>query len=138
MANTSSFENAIHIDRDTRTIELSKNFDKAASRFGTREYEALQQVRKDYPNFTIVVKSVRNKADHYKGLTYDFMEKYIASHDDEKTTIMAEFLDLRGLSEEAIAFGAEPLSYGEIKAWFFKKFPEIEAFQKRREAALAA
>ena len=132
-----TFENALRINRTNRTIEVTKAFDKAASRFGTREYEALQQVRKDYPDFAIVVKTVRTKADHFKGLTYDFMEKYIASHDDAEAR-MAEFNDLRATSDEAQAFGAEALSYGEIKAWFFKNYPEIEAFQKRREDALAA
>lgn len=132
-----NFENSVRINRSARTIEVTKTFDKAASRFGTPEYEALQQVRKDYPNFTIVVKTVRTKADHFAGLTYSFMEKYIASHDDANER-MATFMDLRGKSEEALAFGAEALSYGEIKAWFFKQYPEIEAFQKRRESALAA
>ncbi len=97
----------------------------------------MQQVRKDYPDFAVVVKTIRNKADHFKGLTYDFMEKYIASHDNADA-LMAEFNDLRATSDEAVAFGAEALSYGEIKAWFFKNYPEIEAFQKRRESALAA
>ena len=115
-----TFENSVRIVRSSRTIEVTKTFDKAASRFGTREYEAMQQVRKDYPDFAIVVKTVRNKADHFKGLTYDFMEKYIASHDDDEKSIMKVFNDL------------------EIKAWFFKTYPEIEAFQKRRESALAA
>ena len=133
-----TFENSVRINRNSRTIEVSKSFDKAASRFGTREYEAMQQVRKDYPSFTVVVKTVRNKADHFKGLTYDFMEKYITSHDDDAKSIMKAFKDLRGQSDEAKLFGAEALSYGEIKAWFFKTYPEIEAFQKRRESALAA
>ena len=132
-----TFENSVRINRNSRTIEVTKSFDKAASRFGTDEYQAMQQVRKDYPDFAIVVETVRTKADHFKGLTYDFMEKYIASHDnaDER---MAEFNDLRAKSEDAQAFGVESLSYGEIKAWFFKNYPEIEAFQKRREDALVA
>ena len=132
-----NFENSVRINRTTRTIEVTKSFDKAASRYGSEAYNALQQVRKDYPDFAVVVKTVRTKADHFKGLTYDFMEKYIASHEnaDER---MAEFNDLRAKSEDAQAFGFEALSYGEIKAWFFKNYPEIEAFQKRRESALAA
>ncbi len=137
MANNTSFENSVRIVRSSRTIEVTKSFDKAASRFGTREYEALQQVRKDYPDFAIVVKTVRTKSDRFKGLTYDFMEKYIASHDDADERL-ATFNDLRAKSEEAQAFGYGSLSYGEIKAWFFKNYPEIEAFQQRRENALAA
>ena len=137
MANSTSFENAIRVNRTNRTIEVSKSFDKAASRFNTREYEALQQVRRDYPDYRIVVKTTRTKADHFKGLTYGFMEKYIASHDDAEAR-MAEFNDLRGTSDEAQAFGAVAHSYGEVKAWFFKTYPEFEAFQKRCESALAA
>ena len=132
-----NFENSVRIIRTNRTIEVSKSFDKAASRFGTREYEAMQQVRKDYPSFTVVVKTVRTKADHFKGLTYDFMEKYIASHDDAEAR-MAKFNDLRATSDEALALGAEAASYIEIKAWFLKTYPEFAAFQKRREDALAA
>ena len=132
-----TFENSVRINRNSRTIEVSKSFDKAASRYGSDAYNALQQVRKDYPDFAIVVKTVRTKADHFKGLTYDFMEKYIASHDDAEAR-MAAFNDLRATSDEAVAFGAEAASYGEIRAWFFKQYPEIEAFQQRRESALAA
>ncbi len=134
---TANFSSAVRIIRNSRTIEVSKSFDKAASRFGTREYEAMQQVRKDYPDFTVVVKTVRTKADHFKGLTYDFMEKYIASHDDAEAR-KAEFDNLRGKSEEAQLLGAAARSYGEIKAWFFKSYPEFEAFQRRCEQALAA
>ena len=97
---------------------------------------AMVKVLQDNPGFRVVVKKAP-KADRYKGLTYDFMEKYIASHDNAEAR-MAEFADLRATSDEAVAFGAEALSYGEIKAWFFKNYPEIEAFQKRREGALAA
>lgn len=131
------FDTSVRINRNNRTIEVTKSFDKAASRFGTDEYTALQQVRKDYPDFAIVVKTVRTKADHFAGLTYDFMEKYIASHDNADEN-MATFMDLRGKSDEAQFFGVDALSYGEIKKWFFKNYPEIEAFQRRREQALAA
>ena len=90
---TTNFENSVRINRTARTIEVTKSFDKAASRFGTLEYEALQKVRKDYPDFTIVVKSTRTKADHFKGLTYDFMEKYIKAHN---TDLLSEFYTLTG------------------------------------------
>ncbi len=58
-------------------------------------------------------------------------------HDDADKRL-AEFNDLRGTSDEAQAYGAAAHSYGEVKAWFFKTFPEFEAFQKRCESALAA
>ena len=66
------------------------------------------------------------------------IEKYIMAHDDEEKSIMAEYKSLRGMSDEAEAACAESLSYGEIKAWFLKEFPEIAEFHKKREAMLAA
>ena len=132
-----NFSSAIRINRKTRTIEITKSFNKAASRFGTDEYEVMQKVLNDHPGFRVEVKITRTKVDHFKGLTYEFMEKYIASHDDADNR-MKEFNDLRATSEEAQLYGAVAVSYGEIKAWFIKVYPEIEEFQKRRETALAA
>ena len=66
------------------------------------------------------------------------MKKYIAAHDDEQKSIMAEFEMLRGTSEEAKEALADSASYKEIKEWFLKKFPAIAEFHKKREAALAA
>ena len=134
---TTNYSSAIRINRKASTIEINKSFDKAASRFGTDEYNALLQARKDHPGYRVVVKSVAKSRDHFKGLTYDFMERYIATHDNADEN-MAMFNDLRATSEEAQLLGADAASYGEIKAWFFKTYPEIEAFQKRRETALAA
>jgi len=136
--NTTNFSSSIRLIRSARTIEVTKSFYNAASRYGTDAYEAMQKVIQDNPGFRVVVKKApKTKTDHYKGLTYDFMEKYIASHDDAKAR-MAKFNDLRATSDEALALGAEAASYIEIKAWFFKTYPEFAAFQKRREDALAA
>ena len=132
-----NFENSVRVLRSSRTIEVTKAFDKASSRYGTAAYEAMQKVLQDNPGFRVVVKATKVKADLYKGLTYEFMEKYIASHDDAESR-MAEFDNLRATSDEALAVGAEALSYGEIKAWFLRTYPEFEAFQRRREQALAA
>ena len=137
MAINTNFEHSIRINRSSRTIEVSKGFDKASRRYGTAAYEAMLKVLQDNPGFRVVVKTVTVKTDLYKGLTYSFMEKYIASHDfaDEH---MATFNNLRAKGDEALEFGAEALSYGEIRAWFLKTYPEFAAFQARREAALAA
>ena len=137
MKNATNFEKAIRINTEKRAIEVTKNFNNASHRYGTEEYKALQNVRRDYPEFPVVVKTARTKVDHLKGLTYKFMEKYIASHDDAEAR-MAIFNDLRGKSDDALDFGMEALTYGQVKVWFLKTYPEIEAFQKRRESALAA
>lgn len=129
---------SITFNHKNHTILLTKKFSKAASRFGTEEYNDLMAARRDFPNYKVVVKSSSaRKKDSFKGLTYNFMEQYINAHDNAEANL-ASFNALRGLSDEAVSFGCNSATYGEIKAWFFKTYPEIEAFQKKRDALLAA
>lgn len=127
------------INTKARTIEMTKKFEKAASRFGSEEYNALQQARKDNPTFRPVVKSSTSKSkESYKGLTYEYMEKYIEAHDDDEKSIMAEYEMLRGISDEALEALAEPCSYSEMKDWFFDKFPAIKEYHEKREKVFEA
>ncbi len=129
------FKNAIKVNTKNREIVLTKKFEKASTRFGTEEYDALQEVRTAYPNYRVVVKKTQKKKESFKGLTYSFMENYIATHDNSEA-IMDEYNNLRGFSEAAVALGMESVSYGEIKEWFLNKYPEIRAFHEKREAIL--
>ena len=81
------------INEKKNAIELSKKEAAAAAKFGTREYKALQEARKDYPGFKVVTITRKStvKKESYKGLTYAYMETYIQKHDDENKTIMAEY-----------------------------------------------
>ena len=128
------------INTTNNTIEMSKKFAAAAKKFGTEEYKQLQEARRDYPNFKVVTttRKASSKRETYKGLTYDYMKKYIAAHDDEQKSIMAKFEMLRGTSDEAQEALADSASYKEIKEWFLKQFPAIAEFHKKREATLAA
>ena len=72
------------------------------------------------------------KKESYKGLTYEYMEKYIKAH-DEDGSIMAEYEMLRGISEEAEEAFAQSLSYMEMKDWFLHTYPAIADFHKKRE-----
>lgn len=120
----------------SRTIEVSKSFNNRASQYGTPEYNNLQNVRRDYPGFEVVVvaarKATKSNKPSYKGLTYDYMEKYISKHDDEKNSTMNEYMNLRAMTDEAEEACAEALSYQEIKVWFLDKFPEIASFHETR------
>lgn len=127
----------IVINSKKSVIEISKSFEKKASIVGSAEYEMLQKARRDYPTFTVATKRAAKKAkDNYRGLTYSYMEKYIKAHDDENDSIMKDYKELRALTDEAKEMMAEPLTYGEMKAWFFETFPEIEEFHAKREAIL--
>ena len=123
----------------TKKIEMSKTEAKAAGKLNSEKFDELHNLRAMYPTFEIEIKasSAKKKTD-YKGLTYDYMMKYIEAHDDEEKSIMAEFEMLRATSDEAKEALAESASYKEIKEWFLKKFPAIAKFHEKREAALAA
>ena len=123
----------------TKKIEMSKTEAKAAGKINSEKFNELNTLRTMYPTFEIEIKtSTAKKKSDYKGLTYGYMAKYIASHDDAEQSIMAEFEMLRGTSAEAQEALADSASYKEIKEWFLKKFPAIAEFHKKREAALAA
>ena len=125
----------------TKKIEMSKTEAKAAGKINSEKFNELHTLRTMYPTFEIEIKASTTKKsakENYKGLTYGYMAKYIASHDDDEQSIMAEFEMLRGTSAEAQEALADSASYKEIKEWFLKKFPAIAEFHKKREAALAA
>ena len=130
----------MNINMKKNAIELTKKEAAAAAKFGTTEYKQLQEARRDNPGFKVVTITRKStaKKESYKGLTYGYMEMYIQKHDDEEQSIMAEYMMLRGLSEEAEEALAESFTYQEMKEWFLKKFPAIAEFHKKREALLAA
>ena len=120
--------NSIVINDKSRTIEITKKFAAAAKIFGSQEYEDLQRARSHYPNYYVKVRSAARKADHFKGLTFDFMEKYIKNHKEE---LLSDFFILSGKNEkgEEQEFAAAA-TYGEIKKWFLKQFPELNIKRK--------
>ena len=74
----------IIVNEKKNTIEISKAFAKEAKVFGTDEYKNLQEVRRDYPQFKVAVKSISKKKDSFKGLTLDYMKNYIRKNDTEE------------------------------------------------------
>lgn len=111
----------ITINMNKRTIEITKAFEKKASKYGTTEYDDLMNVKRDNPNFRIVVKANKTKKDTLKGLTYEFMEQYIERHDDENNSNMVEFRKRTVKNDDNVKTD----SYGEVKKWFLATYPEI-------------
>ena len=128
------------INYTSMTIEMTKAESKAAGKFGTDAYKDLIAAMQQFPTYKILIvtRAATKKSCDYKGLTYDYMEKYIVSHDDENKSIMAEYQALRGKSDEAKDALAESCSYQEIKTWFLAKFPAIEKFHTMRQSLLNA
>ena len=127
----------IIINAAARTIEVTKTFAKSASKFGSPEYDELKAARLDNPSFRVVTVARKTARPKFKGLTYEYMEKYISTHDDEKQSVMGEYKVKRALTDEAKAGLAVSASYTEIKDWFFEKYPAVAQFHKTRAQILA-
>ena len=130
----------MNINMKKNAIELTKKEAAAAAKFGTTEYKQLQEARRDYPTFSVVTvtRKTTTKKNTFKGLTYEYMEMYIQKHDNDDQSIMAEYLMLRGKTDEAKEALAESYTYMKMREWFLAKFPAIAQFHKKREALLAA
>ena len=117
---------AIIVDYTTSTISLSSAFAKKAFTPGSAEYLQLTGVRRDYPDFRLVMRQFKTntKQEHYRGLTYGYMRDYITSHDQNAETALDELNELIGISK-CHSLGKR---YPTIKAWFLDRYPEVARF----------
>ena len=116
-------KNYAKINHADRTIVMDRTFAKNAAIVGSREYEQLQACRKDYPEYTVVHRTIKRNAakECYRGLTYGYMEEYIASHDDAEER-RSKYDELRLLAE------CHSIRYPRIKSWFLNTYPEVAEF----------
>ena len=117
-----------------RTIVLTKKEMTAASRYGSEAYKELQSARRDYPGFEIVTitRTVKTQRETFKGLTYEYMEKYIEAHDDSGS-IMVEFKIRCGTPIDPADQLPTPYTYAENKAWFLDKFKAVAKSYENRK-----
>jgi len=57
--------------------------------------------------------------------------KYIKEHTEENDERREEFSQMSGYVDGKKIELAETATYGEVKAWFLLKFPEIEEYNKK-------
>lgn len=127
--------NSITLNRKNRTIEVTKKFYAAASKYNSEEELLLREVQQNNPGFKVVVATRKTKSA-YKGLDYEYMTAYIKAHDDEQKTKMAAFLDMRALTAEAVAMDAAPADYLTVRDWFLSEFPAIKEYHEKRQKML--
>lgn len=126
-------KNVLKVSHVDRMIVMDRTFAKFADNTMSPEYAHLQQVRRDYPTYTVVQRQIKKNAkqEHYHGLTYAYMEDYIASHgnaDDRRT-----YDEMKLISK----CHSKGFRYPTIKAWFLERFPEVKAFGIQKEDAEA-
>ena len=99
-----------------KRIEITKAFSDKASHFGSQEYHDMRAVMNELPGFQIVVKSTpkRQNRNPHSGMTYSYMEAYIAAADPSGSA-MEDFKMLRRMC-----------NFFEVRKWFISRFPESQ------------
>ena len=121
-------KNRIWVDFDECKIYMDRTFAKRSSNACSDEYAKLQEVRRDYPEFDVKIRTIKKnpKKETYAGLTYKYMEDYITSHGttEEIAEMLGEFYELRLIAKCHKNGHGYPI----IKKWFLGKYPDIEDF----------
>ena len=112
-----------YIKIENENIIMDKSFAKRAAIYGTTEYFQLQACRRDYPEFIVSTRSIKKNPgkESYKGLTYEYMEGYIMSHDNAEKNMMI-YRQKREIAE------CHSVRYPHIKKWFLETYPEVVTY----------
>ena len=121
-------KNVIRVDFAKKRIVMDRAFAKNCANPASDEYTQLQRVRQDYPTFTVSTRTCKSnpEKESYKGLTYEYMEHYILTHESKDTVleVLDEYNELRLIAE----CHSKSRRYPVIKRWFLAKYPEIVGF----------
>ena len=127
--------NTLKINYTNHTIVMDRTFAKLAQDTRSEEYAHLQAVRQDYPNYQVVLRTIRKNPSKkvYRGLTYEYMEEYMMTHgtEEERRANLRRYSELR----EIAACHGKAYRYPVIKSWFLDKYPEIVQFGIEEDAA---
>ena len=115
-------------------IEINTTFVKMMQDPLSDEYALLQKTRMENPTFAVRRRQIKTnpKKDTYKGLTYDYMEYYISTHEpeDKVDEVLAYFEELKLISQ----CHGKRLCYPTIKKWFLNRYPDVAKFGLEPEA----
>ncbi len=121
MATTPSSLKGYKIDFVTNTLTLNYKFAAAAQQYGSEENKLMQNIQKDFPGLTVVVKAGREQKSAHtnKRLTYANMEAHIAVYENADK-LMEVFKTVKDASVSA----ASPYKY--VADWFKAQFPNYK------------
>jgi hypothetical protein len=112
----------IKVNFESHAIIVSRPFAIRAANPHSPEYQQLTNVQTHYPDYEIVVRTIKQpSSEHYKGLTYAYMEYYISTH-KEAAARMTEYEEIRLRAQ------CHSGSYGCVKKWFLQVYPQIDDF----------
>ena len=110
------------INFNNRTIELTKAEANKAKKYGSEEYIALQNARRDNEGYTLVVLATKKNTSKNSRITLEDMRRYISFHDDVNGSIMKEFKERSKKKVDGELYG---YNFFALKKWFFETYPEV-------------
>lgn len=114
---------AVQLNHENKTIVITKEFSKSASTYGTTEYKELLEIKKDFGDYQIVVRSTPRRKRGINDITLTDMKAYIKKHDKEDNSIMAVF---ESMVNEKTGENLKRTSFFTIKKWFFEQYPDLK------------
>ena len=108
-------------------IVMNRVFASAATNTISEEYAHLQQVRKDYPTYQVLMKTIKRNSDKktYHGLTYKYMMNYIKKYPKPELGCTVEQFSHKLAIAEC---QGTKFRYPVVKKWFLECYPEIAEF----------
>ena len=118
----------LYLEHFEKNIYISNPFARAAMSTKSEEYKMLIKVMATHPDYTVVRREIKKNPhkESYRGLTYAYMDGYIATH-DPTGEIWKEYTELRHRA------ACHSIRYAHIKNWFLKVYPEIDDFASKKE-----
>lgn len=105
----------LNFNHVAKEIIITKKFEKAANVLGSKEYNALVAVRRDFPDYKIITKTIKKKENKksYKGLSIDEMRRFVTRKGEK---------DLIAFENALIIAQEKPSKYAAIKKWFLTNY----------------
>lgn len=107
----------VSVNREAKTLTVSKSFYKKASVFGTPECAELAEAEKMFPDFSVVIAISTKKV--YHGLSFERMVDYIITQPNS----VQRLNEMERVMEIAKSKGA---LYPLTKKWFLHTYPEYK------------
>lgn len=111
----------IKINFINNTITVTKKFLEAASIYNSEEYVTLQLLQLEHPNMRFVTRSTggNRKPNEYKGLTYDYMRRFIRNMDADNLITFEDTIEhYRSYNYEGGQL------YKCVRDWFLENYPD--------------
>lgn len=136
MTNVENIMEKFNINHANKTIIMPKSIAKKASTYGTNEYKALIEIQSAFPSYDLKIREVNrtpSRRDSLKGLTFEYMERFVAKNG---TDLQKEAFEALRNPIHDDGLKSERKFYGTIRKWFLKEFPQVLDYQKKVDEIL--